>query len=192
MDDRFFNECIARVEASKLKAMLRVVSKWEDVALAEVRSIEAADTSRMSEEQQHWHGEYLNDEHYMLDAVKNSLLAGLAVAIASTVEKFMGMLCAENSIPLSDRPTWGDKRTGVERLTGGVRLDTFGGFGSAKRARLLANCFKHNGGKTNQDWVDAYGGSVDDEIRYEDEDWDTIVEGTQTFLLEVVESLPPG
>jgi hypothetical protein len=191
MDNRFFNECIARDDASKLKSILRAIPKWEEVAVAEVRATESADSSQMTSEQQHWHGEYVNDQFYMIDATKNGLLAGLSVAIASTVENFMGMLCAENEIVLPARPMWSHKRNGVEQVIG-MQLDTLTGFDSANRARLLGNCFKHNGGKTNQDWVDDYGGPLDEEIRYENENWGAIIGEVEAFLLEVVKNLPTG
>src|SRR5271157_5246365 len=80
MDNRFFNECIALDDASKLKAILRAVPKWEEVAVAEAHATESADTSQMTSKQQHWHGEYVNDQFYMIDATKNGLLAVLSVA----------------------------------------------------------------------------------------------------------------
>jgi hypothetical protein len=188
---RFLSELIIHDDASKLRAILRAIPIWEEVAVAEIRATESADTSQMTPEQQNWHAEQVNDQFYMIDAVKNSLYAGLAVAVAATVEGFMGRYCAENAVELSAGATWRHKRTGVEGLIG-VQLDVLSGFGSANRARLLSNCFKHNGCKTDKEWVKVYSGPLDEEIRYENENWDVIIGDVETFLLEIVKRLPPG
>jgi hypothetical protein len=57
------------------------------------------------------------------------------------------------------------------------------GFPEANRARLLGNCFKHNGGRRNQEFVDSLQeGAVGQDIRYENEDWHALIEGVQIYL----------
>lgn len=188
---RFFNEIEVRDRVSNLKALLRAIPKWEDVALAEVRAEESVDTSEMSDLQQQWHADYVNDGLYMVDVTKESLYMGLSVDIASVVENIMAMFCHEQKVlPPKKKPDWRDYRSGLEGKLGGTSLDALPGFERATKARILANCFKHNGGKTNSEYVGAYDGAPDQEIRYQNEDWAGIIAGVETFLLKLVALLP--
>ena len=127
--------------------------------------------------------------NFILDETTNCLYAGLAVSVASTTENTMGMLCEEFEVPLPNKPTWGHKRTGLEKILKSG-LDVLPGWDLATRARLLANCFKHNSGKTNADWTSDFGGSDDEQIRYADQDWNAIIGGVRSFLGALVDSLP--
>ncbi len=191
MDDRFFSECIFRDEAAKLRAIRRAIPKWEELALREVKVDESKDLDGMSDLQQHWHSEYINDQYHLLNQTTNALFAGLAVSAAASVENAMGMLCAEQNVTLPPRANWGDKRNGLQEVLGVTSIGALSGFWAANRARLLGNCFKHNGGKLNQEWVDEpLGGVLDEEISYADEDWDAIIDGVLVFLLALVQVLP--
>jgi hypothetical protein len=191
LDDRFFNQCVVRDEAAKLRAILRAIPKWQAIALEEIATLEANSSESFSSAQQHWRSEFINDQHYLADQTANALFAGLAVSAAAVVESTLGMLCAEQGVVFpNNRPGWGEKRQGLEGVLGTIRLDTLASFGHANRARLLGNCFKHNGGKTNQDWVRAFGGAESQEIQYVDEDWAAMIAGVQDFLLDLVRVLP--
>jgi len=191
MDDRFFNEIVVRDEVSKLRALLQAVPKWEEVAVAEADAFAASDHGEMSAEQQHWHDEFINDRYFSIDVTKEALFRGLAVSAASTVENVMGMLCQEYNVALRERANWVDKRRGLEQLIGGTSLGDIPGFDSADRARILANCFKHNGGTVNQTYIAAIAiRPLGEEIRYQDENWGAILDGIQTALLALVQRLP--
>ena len=191
MDDRFFNEVVVRDEVSKLRALLRAIPKWEEVAVAEVDALAAIDLGEMSEEQRHWHGENVNDSYYSIDVTKDALFGGLAVNAASTVENIMRMLCNEYKVALRERANWCHMEQGLARLIGGVRLSDVPGFDSADRSRILANCFKHNGGTVNQEYIDKIAPRpLDEVIRYRDENWGATFNGIQKALLALVQRLP--
>lgn len=189
MDNRFFNECVIRDELSKLRAVLRAIPKWERIAVTEVQKVERLDTTRFSDLQHSWHESRIVEEYELLDDVSEHLHAGLAVGIASAIEKIFGMLCAEYEQPLPQRPQWGHKRSAIQRILRS-RIDRLPGCDSATRARLLGNCFKHSEGKMNRDWVRKFGGSAGEDIRYADEDWKAMIDGSQQFLLALVAALP--
>jgi hypothetical protein len=191
MNERLFNESIASDDTAKLRGVLRAIPKWEGVAIAEIRAVADPDMSRMTPEEQHWFSEHMNDQYYMLSETKKALFCGLSVAIATTVENFLGMVCGDYEIPLPDRPNWGHKRNGVEGVIG-VGLDTLRGFAWANRAQLLSNCYKHNGGRTNQEWYEQVGGAVDEEIEYENERWAEMIDEVKAFLIEVADRVPVG
>jgi hypothetical protein len=194
MDDRFFNEIEVRHEMGKLRGLLRAIPKWEEVAVAEVDALAATDLSEMSEEQRHWHDEYVNDGYYGIDQTKEALYRGFAVSAASAVENIMGLFCGEHSVALRERPNWKQKREGLERLIGnGMDINALAGFDLANRARVLANCFKHSGGTVSQEYVDHIGPrALGEEIRYQDENWSAVIEGIQAALLVVAQRLPSG
>jgi hypothetical protein len=118
MDDRFFNEVVVRDEMNKLRALLRAIPKWEEVAVAEVDALTASDLSEMSEEQRHWHSEYVNDRYYGIEETKEGLYRSFAVSVASTVENLMGLFCSEHAVALRERPNWNHNRQGLARLIG--------------------------------------------------------------------------
>jgi hypothetical protein len=173
---------------AKLTAAYRAIPQWESLALAEVGAQETTDTPAMSEEQQHWHAEYINDQYFILDETMNCLYAGLAVSVASTIENTMAMLCEELKVSLPTRAQWGHKRTGLEDVLKSG-LDELPAWDVATRARLLANCFKHNSGKMNPEWICHFGGSSDEDIRYAHQEWNAIIDGVRRFLGALVDSL---
>jgi hypothetical protein len=129
-----------------------------------------------------WREQYLQDQYYTLDTTKNALFAGLAVSAAAVVERTMLMLCRDRGEHLGDRSGWAQARPALERLIGS-ELHRLNGFPEANRARLLGNCFKHYGGRRNQEFVDSLQeGAVGQDIRYENEDWHALIEGVQTYL----------
>ncbi len=192
MDDRFFNEVVIRDEVNKLRALLRAIPKWEGVAVAEVDALAASDLGEVSEEQRHWHGEYVNDCYYDIEETNEALYRSFAVSAASMVENLMGLFCREHAVALPDRPNWPDKRQGLERLIGGgMDFNALPGFDSVIRARILANCFKHSGGTVSQEYIDYIVPRVlGEEIRYQDENWTAVIDGIQTALLDMAQRLP--
>src|ERR1051325_5280866 len=145
----------------------------------------ASDLSEMSEEQRHWHGEYVNDRYYGVDETKEALYRSLAVTAASTVENLMGLFCSEHAVALPERPNWNHKRQGLERRIGDrMDINALAGFDSANRARILANCFKHSGATVSQEYIDHIGPRMlGEEIRYQDENWSAVIDGIQAAML---------
>lgn len=184
MDDQFFNECIVRDECSKLESVYRAIEKWEDVAAAEWEA-SRPNTAEMDDLQAQWAADHFNDQAYMMHVTKQSMLGSLAVTIASSVENFFGALCEDRGIQLGDRAGWGQKRQRLEADLG-INFGDLGGVEQVTRVRLLGNCFKHNEGKIDQEFVDGCGGNVGDEIDFDAEDWPTLIDATRRFLLELV------
>ena len=62
MNNRFFNQCFVQHELAKLNAVYLAIPQWESIALSDVGAQETIDASAMSEDQRHWHAEYINDQ----------------------------------------------------------------------------------------------------------------------------------
>jgi hypothetical protein len=192
MDNRFFNEVIVHDEMSKLRSLLQMIPNWEASAVVEVNTLAARDVGDMSLEQSQWHGEHVNDRYYDIDVVTKLMFCGLAVIAASAVENVMGMFCREHDGKFNPKADWRTKRQRLEQLIGDdASLSDLPGFSWAHRARILANCFKHNGGTVNEEYAKSIvHRPIGDEIRYQDENWAAIIDGIQTALLSLVQRLP--
>jgi hypothetical protein len=184
MDDKFFNECIVRDECSKLESIHQAIEKWEDVAVAEWQASEP-DTTQMSDLQAEWAANHFNDQAYMMHVTKQTMLGSFAVTMASSVENFFGALCEDLNIQLGNRAGWGQKRTGLETKLG-ISCDDLANIKQVTKVRLLGNCFKHNEGKIDSEFVDKFGGKVGDEIDFNAEEWPTLIDATRRFLLDLV------
>lgn len=184
MDDRFFNECIARDECSKLLSVYRAIEKWEDVAVQDWKASQP-NTTEMNELQAEWAADHFNDQAYLMYITKQSMLGSLAVTMASSVENFFGALCEDRGIQLGDRAGWGQKRQRLEADLG-MSCGDLTGIEQVTRVRLLGNCFKHNESKKDAEFVDEFGGVENEEIDFNGEDWPTLIDATQRFLLELV------
>ena len=187
MCDRFFNECIVRDECAKLRSILNAIEKWEDVAAADWNDSEP-DTSEMNDLQAEWAENYFNDQAFMMHQTKLAMLSSLSVTIAASIENFLGALCDDLDLTddLGDRPNWGSKRPAIEKRLE-ISFGDLGRYRDVNRVRLLANCFKHNESKLTDDFVKSFGGTVNDEINYEKENWGGFIEATQAFLMAIVE-----
>jgi len=120
------------------------------------------------------------------------MYAGLAVAVASLAENTLahvnrrkGVVYLDKKGKLISRPDWGIHRQAFENRFN-VKLDSFTGYPSVHRARLLANSFKHRDGKRNAADCAVIGGRVGSEIEYERQPWDRMLRWTRTFLKRVV------
>jgi hypothetical protein len=185
MDDRLFNECIVRDECAKLDCVYRAIEKWEDMAVAEWNA-NRPDTSSMNDLQAHWAADHFNDQARMMHVTKQSMLGSLAVTMASSVENFFGALCEDRGILLGDRAGWGQKRQRLETSLG-ILCNTLVGITEVTRVRLLGNCFKHNEGKKDDEFVADFGGVVDEEIDFDAEGWPGLIDATRQFLLAIAE-----
>lgn len=185
MDDRLFNECIVRDECSKLASVRQAIEKWESVAAAEWEA-NRPDTTSMDDLQAHWAAEHFDDQAYMMHATKQSMLGSFAVTMASSVENFFGALCEDRGIQLRDRANWRDKRRGLEADLG-INFNDLVGIEQVTKVRLLGNCFKHNQGKRDAEFVAEFGGVEGAEIDFDGEDWPALIDAIRQFLLGLVE-----
>ncbi|WP_417384171.1 hypothetical protein [Gimesia sp.] len=184
MDDKFFNQCIVRDECSKLHSVYSAIESWEDLAVREWQA-SRPDTTQMSDLQADWAADHFNDQAYMMHVTKQSMLGSLAVTIASSVENFFGALCEDRNIQLGNRAGWGEKRQRLETDLG-ISCDDLTGIEQVTRVRLLGNCFKHNEGKVNSEFVDMCSGNEGNEIDFNIEDWETLIKSTERFLLDLI------
>ena len=185
MDDRLFNEIIAKSEVSKLRAVYAAIRKWESIANDEHES-SLPDFSQMSERQADWAADHFNDETFMLHMTSRAMFASFAVSVFASVENFVGALCEDLVITFRNpRPNWRHKGDALEAHLR-IEFRTLSGFIEINRARILGNCFKHNEGKTNDEYVAAFGGTLSQEIEYESENWSQSLSATEQFLLTLV------
>lgn len=187
MDDQFFNECIVRDECSKLESVYRAIDRWEDVAAAEWEA-SRPETTEMDDLQAQWAADHFNDQAYMMHVTKQSMLwepCRHGCLLGGKLFRRFGALCEDRGIQLRDRAGWGPKRQGLEAYLGTSFRD-LGGIEQVTRVCLLGNCFKHNEGKIDQEFVDECGGNVGDEIDFDAEDWPTLIYAARRFLLELV------
>jgi hypothetical protein len=185
--DDFFYEIIARDDSSKLRAVLEAIPEWESIAVARVAAVPNADGSTVSEHHRELRAQEISDDYFMVHLAKNALFAGLSVAITATIESFLKMLGKDQSrwfIPIQD----------PKKLPSGntvVKVDDLAGYDSVNRIRLINNCYKHEGGKVSNILATSYGFVRGEEIAYEKEDWSTIINDAQTFMLEIVRRVFP-
>jgi hypothetical protein len=131
-----------------------------------------------------WIYDMANDEFYLDDLSIRILYAGLAVIISSATENLFETICSHYHIKLKSRAMWGDKRTALEgKLL--ISLEDLPGFKLNKRARLMANCFKHSDGRANEELARYTGVRKGDEIKYEIEPWDRIIRETERMFRDI-------
>ena len=175
MDDKFFNEVLAHDECAKVRAIYRAIEKWEDVAAGE-REARRPDTSQLSEDQAYWAAQNFEDEAFVIHRTKQAMLGSLAVSIFAAVEAFVGAMCLDRGVKLKKRTLWGTKKKKLQDNLD-VKFRDLDGFTEADRARVLGNCFKHNEGKANDEFVKVFAGQLaeDEEIDFESYDWPQLI-----------------
>ena len=186
--EAWFLKMVAEQEAEKLTSLHQAICNWHDAAEAKFESRISAHGVPQSEMSQ---GQYdlFAGEAFGLLGTQRIMLAGLAMAIASTVENYLGLWCETARIPIVDkdgnpidRPNWGHKKQAIKKARA-INLVDIAGFGGCTRARILGNCFKHKDGRTNDEYVKKYGGQEGAEIEYERENWPDLIDATRTFLV---------
>ena len=143
----------------------------------------------MSDLQAYWADTHFEDAPSMIHDTKHAMLGSLAVTMSGTVESFVGALCEDLGVKLSDRAGWGEKRQKLEACLA-FSCDDLDGMTQVTRVRLLGNCYKHNGGKKDAEFTKRFGGGIGEEIEYVAEDWPALIAATHTFLLALVERTP--
>lgn len=177
-----------------LRSLLDAIPKWEKVVEQEfadhVKEMEAT----LSPDELAYHQTYKYDDHFvMLGEAKEMMFAGLAVAIASKIEQFMNELCKQEEVTLPERASWGPKRNALaSKMADSNQFAMLTGLNLASRARLLGNCFKHNGGLKDKELIDHIKeGDVGEKIKYGAEDWPAMISATGEFLKALGEVFPP-
>lgn len=164
-----------------LSTLVSAIAKWKDDSHTELDGNYAAQKAEHTDEASQeylsdWHGE----EEGRVKETARVMYAGLAVAVASHIESTFEFFCKQCGVTLPERANWGHKRESLEKTLG--CLSSLDGHEAAQRARLLANCFKHNNGAVDDKYSDVFGGVLGVDIPYETLAWDEIVDGTDRFL----------
>jgi len=119
------------------------------------------------------------------------MLANLGVSIAAAAENFFTRICRLRRLEHTSTKEKTDFKIACTSLEKSLKVKLFDLSGATgnHRARLLGNCFKHNEMKRDQEFVDAFGGNVDEAIEYENEDWNQTIAETRTVMQEIVKRL---
>ncbi len=182
-------------EIGKLKRVLQVIEQWERISDEELKKLQSESEKEHNELAEQYGYDPVNDEAFMLHQTARVMYANLAVTVATSAEVFVDCFCKAKGLtylnksgkPI-DRPNWGHKKSVLERSLS-VKFEDINGFAVNRKARVMGNCFKHNEGQANEEYVNRYGGESGAELEYDNEDWSDIIDGTRTFLLNLAGKL---
>jgi hypothetical protein len=142
-----------------------------------------------------WIWESFKDQAFIRRDTIRLLFAHFSVTVTRSVENLLSDICQLKSLLLVDKngqpltkPAFGHKRRAVESSLK-ISLEDLTGFDAVEKTRLMANCFKHRDGKTDQEFVDKLGGSPGEVIKFEQEDWPRVFYGLKAFLSGLAEKL---
>lgn len=186
-----------------MENLLCAIEKWNGVTSKELaRRLSCLEEKRHVEE---YDWDALADESYMLDKTKRVMYGTIAVALFAALEKFLFGLCVcsellKVEIETKDgtekrtitnrngdnltKPNWGNYQQLIQ--TGmNLQFGKFLCFDSIQRVRRLNNCFKHSDGSVDADFANSYGGTIGDDIPYESEKWQELIENCKSFMLQL-------
>jgi len=190
-DDAWF-DFLTSDEIVKLRRLYAAILKWREVADSELEEFKK---DCEASHNPHW-DEYgydpVTDEEVWLLETERVMFANFAVTIASTAENFIIAICKKRHLAYSLGART-DFLTALNSLGNAIGENIFNlpGYADNQRARILGNCFKHTAGRTNDKFVEKYGGKLDETIEYENEDWEALIASTATLLSELAGRLKP-
>lgn len=181
-------------EIQRAVRLKTAVDKWTQVSEAEFKEFE-------SDIQQQWnplwdsHGyDPLADELGSLLDTERLMWANLAVTISSITESFLVRVCKSYGLDHIGGNGRADFAIACKSLSQKLATDlrSLPGAKDNQRARHLANCFKHNDRRRDQVFIDAFNGSINEEIEYEKEDWSKMIDDTRLVLESILQLLSQG
>lgn len=174
-------------DCDHLVKLHKAIQEWQEKANDDLTiSRKRLDAQYADDEGQEFLADWHSQEDARVRETVRIMYAGLAVAIASHVESCFEFFCERCGITLAARADWGAKRNQLEQTIGTAGcLSSVSGSSDVKKVRLLGNCFKHNDGKANAVFVDEYGGVLSEQIDYESQLWDEIINNVGDYLHEV-------
>ena len=178
-------------EIEKLTRLHRAIITWQDVAEQEFKEFEQEVAKKRKQCWDHYDYDPVRDEAFFRLDTERVMLANLAVSIASTAENIIINICNHKNVRYMNQQRQTDFGVACSELGKAlnVPLSHLPGFNGNQRARILGNCFKHSGRRTNERYVEKYGGDLDVEIEYELENWPSFIDDTKTFLSEIISRL---
>jgi hypothetical protein len=179
-------------KAKILKRLLVTIEKWNQVADAEFEAFIKETESDRQESGDDYGYDPIEEEGFTFLHTKRAIYGSLAVTITSTAEWFLIYTCETLGLEYLNKKTGlSDLKVIAKSLKKhlGKKLSTFPGFAAREKARILGNCFKHNGGRTNKEYVIMYGGDKKAEIEYENENWNDLIDKTIGFMTALAEKV---
>lgn len=200
---RFFRDH-AELSVERLTNLTKAVDEWYSSAKDRI-GLQQMDAEFESDEFLDWFAEHRGKElsevlaeqrDEELNAATESkryLCAGIAVSIASTTDTFGEHICRFMKFPynifkagkdkgkVNERPNWGHLTAALQDGFG-IELKNLLGHNGNEHARLLGNCFKHNGGRAKAKLAEAIGIPANDPVKFEEQDWPKMIEDTRLFL----------
>ncbi len=180
---------ILEFKTDGVKHLLDAIAKWKDIAHQELKNWEKRLEEKEDAHEYDW--DNIGDEAYMIEKTETLMYANVAVSLFAVAENFLRVLClnldgteVHKQIKANDRPNWGNFRN-VLKQEYGIEYNKVEHFDTMDRVRLLNNCFKHNSGRPNDEYIKKYGGDYIEEIAYEKENWGTMISECKTFLLNL-------
>lgn len=165
------------------------VTKWKNVVGQELTVWQERLEVKENVHEYDW--DNIADEAYIMKKTERLMYANIAVSLFAIAENFIRILClnlegtkVQGKVKAINRPTWGNLRQVLDQECG-IDYETIKQFNVMDRVRILNNCFKHNSGEPNDEYVQKYGGDYIKEIEYEKKDWDTMISECETFLLNL-------
>ena len=178
-------------EISKLRRLHEAIRRWDDVSAAEFEAFQKTVEQRRTPQWDEFGYNPAADEAFMLLSTQRVMFANLGVTIAACVENFVFRVCNALRIECLNAKQQNDFGIACQRLGKSVNSDisTLPGYSGGQRARMLGNCFKHAEGKKSDLWVKKFGGAEGDEIEYENEHWNSMINDSQRLLDGIVSRL---
>jgi len=168
--------------------------------LANIRDIHSAEYARINElanqpDRPDEADDWASEDRYEADKLLSVMYASLAVTIFAFAENTLASINHELDIKYETkkgrpvkRPDWGLRKDAFVKKCS-VNCSKWPEFKSVDRARILANCFKHNHGRKNDEAVKMLKGKFGDEIAYMDQDWKAVLQDVSTFLIRAADKV---
>jgi hypothetical protein len=119
------------------------------------------------------------------------MFANVAVAIDAEKERFVIYICEQIGLDHKNKKGKANFDVACESLKTAIGVDPrkLPGAELHEQARVLANCFKHEGWKIDAEAAKFLEGDVGDEIAFEELDWPAMIAATGQVLDEIVKRL---
>jgi hypothetical protein len=178
---------ILKSKLEGIEHFLDSIDKWKKLAYQELKDLGKRLEDNEDSHEYDW--DNIGNEAYMVEKTEMLMYANIAVSLFAVAENFLRILCLNldgtevyRQIRAMDRPNWGNVRNALEQNCN-IKYDEIENFEAIDKVRILNNCFKHNSGRPNDEYIKKYDGDCIEEIAYEKEDWSTTVSECKNFLL---------
>jgi hypothetical protein len=191
-----------------IENLLHTIENWNNVASCELTHRQSYLENKHDVNEYDW--DILADERYILDKTNRVMYATIAVALFAVFEDFLFSLCVCAELLKVDiektkdgkekrtikdyndkeinKPNWGQYRDLIKNNMN-IQFDDISCHYSIQKVRLLNNCFKHSDGNIDDNFSKSYGGSIGDDIPYESENWQELIENCKTFMLKLTDKV---